>query len=75
MDLASSHPQVLKEPAPSIFPWNATYDYHIWVGLKAWSKTDDYWGVYVDLLKSLQRRLKEENIELAAPVQEIKLGR
>lgn len=75
LDLASSHPQVLKSPQPSIFPWNETYDYHIWVGLQAWSKTDDYWGVYVDLLKSLQKRLEEENIELAAPVQEIKIDR
>ena len=45
------------------------------MGLSAWSKTDDYWSVYVDLLKGLQKRLDEENIELAAPVQEIKLDR
>lgn len=72
-DIASSHPNVLKDPGPGIFPWNATYDYHIWVGLTAWAKTDDYWGVYVDALKSLQQQLTAHNIELAAPVQEIKL--
>lgn len=75
LDIASSHPKVLEEPAPGIFPWNQTYDYHIWVGLSAWAKTDDYWGVYVDLLKTLQKRLEENKIELAAPVHEIKLDK
>ncbi|MEM6612168.1 MAG: mechanosensitive ion channel family protein [Cyanobacteria bacterium P01_C01_bin.72] len=74
-DIASAHPQVLETPGASIFPWNSIYNYSIGVGLSAWSKTDDYWGVYVDLLKALQKRLEEENIELAAPVQEIKLDR
>jgi small conductance mechanosensitive channel len=74
-DITSVHPKVLKDPGPTIFPWSASYDYHIGVGLKAWSKTDDYWDVYVDLLKALQKRLAEEGIELvAAPVHEIKLN-
>ena len=75
LEIASSHPKVLEDPAPGIFPWNDTYDYHIWVGLLAWAKTDDYWGVYVDLLKTLQKRLEENKIELAAPVHEIKLNK
>ena len=74
LDLASTHPKVLKNPAPNVFPWNKTYDYHMRVGLSACSKTDDYWGVYVDLLKELQKRLEEQNIVLAGPVQEIKLN-
>ena len=75
LDLAAAHPKVLESPGASIFPWNETYDYSISIGLSAWSKTDDYWDVYVDLLKSLQKQLEQENIVLAAPIQEIKLDR
>ena len=72
IELASSHPQVLDDPAPGWFPWNGHYDYHICVGLSAWTKTDIYWAVYIELLKELQVRLDKMGIELAAPVQEIK---
>ena len=73
MEITAEHPKVLDDPAPSWFPWNGHYDYYIGVNLTAWSKTDDYWGVYIDLLKELQKRIGELNIELAAPQQEIKL--
>ncbi len=72
-ELAGAHSKVLDEPGPGFFAWNGHYDYYIWVNLTAWSKTEDYWGVYTDLLKGLQKRIKEFNIELAAPQQEIKL--
>ncbi|EKV03257.1 small-conductance mechanosensitive channel [Leptolyngbya sp. PCC 7375] len=74
IELAASHPQVLDDPAPGWFPWNGHYDYHICVGLSAWTKTDVYWTVYIELLKELQIRLDKMGIELAAPVQEIKFG-
>ena len=74
LDLATSHPKVIESPEPRISLWNDTYDYHIRVGLSAWSQTHDYWAVYVDLLKGLQKRLQDQNIELAVPTQEIKLN-
>jgi small conductance mechanosensitive channel len=72
-EITAAHPKVLEDPAPSLFPWNSEYNYYIWVGLSAWSETDDYWGVYVDLLKQLQQGLEERKIELAAPIQAIKV--
>jgi small conductance mechanosensitive channel len=72
-ELALSHPKVLEKPAPSAFCWNSHYDYYIYVGLKAWTATDGYWGVYSDLLKSLQKRLLELGIELAIPQQDIRV--
>ena len=75
MDMTAAHPKVLDDPAPGWFPWNGHYDYYIWVNLTAWSKTDDYWGVYVDLLKELQKRVQELDIQLTAPQQEIKLDK
>ena len=73
MDITASHPKVLKTPAPAWFPWNSNYNYYISISLSAWSKTEDYWSVYVDLLKQVQQRLEELNIELAAPIQNIRV--
>ena len=73
MRITAAHPKVLDDPAPASFPWNTHYDYYIPIGLSARSKTEDYWSVYVDLLKELQKRILELNIELATPQQEIKL--
>ena len=73
-EVAASQPKVLKNPAPGSFPWSAQYDYYIGIGLSAWTKTDGYWSVYVDLLKMLQELLADLDIELAAPQQEIKLS-
>ena len=73
MEITAAHPKVLKTPASGLFPWNSSYNYYIPIGLGAWSKTDDYWQVYVDLLKQVQQRLEELNIELAAPIQNIKV--
>lgn len=70
-EVANAHPKVLKDKAPGFFPYNGTYEYYIWVGFNAWTKTDGFWNVYVDLLAGLQKRLIEEGIELAVPGQEI----
>ncbi|MGK7895288.1 MAG: mechanosensitive ion channel domain-containing protein [Xenococcus sp. (in: cyanobacteria)] len=74
MEITSAHPKILDDPAPGWFPWNGHYDYYISINLTAWSKTEDYWGVYVDLLKELQSRVQEFGIELTAPQQELKLN-
>jgi small conductance mechanosensitive channel len=74
MEITSSHPKVLDDPAPTWFPWNSHYESFICVGLSAWTKTEDYWSVYTDLLKKLQQRIRELEIELTAPVQEIGSG-
>ncbi len=73
MEITAAHPKILKTPAPAWFPWNSNYNYYISIGLTAWSKTDDYWSAYVDLLKEVQQHLEELNIELAAPIQNIKV--
>ncbi len=73
MEITASHPKVLDTPAPGWFPWSGQYDYQICVTLAAWTKTDDYWPVYVDLLKMLQKRIGELGIQLTAPVQDIRI--
>ena len=73
MDITSSHPKILDNPQPGWRIWNDHYDYYIWINLTAWLKTDDYWSVYVEILKQLQNRIAQSDIELAMPQQEIKL--
>ncbi|NEQ97758.1 MAG: mechanosensitive ion channel [Cyanothece sp. SIO2G6] len=73
MSITTSNPKILSNPGPGIFPWGTTFDYQIWVGLGAWATTKDYWGVYVEVLKGLQKRLQEAEIELARPLQEIRV--
>ena len=67
LKVAASHPKILDTPKPRIFPWNSYYDYYINMSLSAWCLTEDYWEVYGDLLKSVQRRMQELGIELAPP--------
>lgn len=73
MDITSSHPKILDNPQPGWRIWNDHYDYYIWINLTAWLKTDDYWSVYVEILKQLQNRIAQSDIELAMPQQEIQL--
>lgn len=67
LKVAASHPKILDTPQPKLFPWNSYYDYYINMGLSAWCLTEDYWEVYGDLLKSVQKRMQELEIELAPP--------
>jgi len=73
LQIAGSHPDVLENPPPSSFPWNSHYNYYLSFSLKAWSPTDIYWSVYIDLLKALQKGLAEADIDLVAPRQDIHL--
>lgn len=74
MDITSSQPKLLKDPAPGWFPWNSHYEYYIAVGLSAWSKKEDYWSLYVELLQLIQKNFQENHIELAAPQQTVNVS-
>ena len=67
LKVAASHPKILDTPQPKVFPWNYYYDYYINMGLSAWCLTEDYWEVYGELLKSVQKHMQELGIELAPP--------
>ena len=67
LKIATSHPKTLDTPKPRVFPWNSYYDYYINMGLSAWCLTEDYWEVYTELLKSVQKHMQKLGIELAPP--------
>lgn len=68
-EINAENSDTLADPAPTVFPWNDSYDYYLAVDLKAWCPTKRYWYAYGDLLKAIQKRLPEAGIELVSPVQ------
>lgn len=61
MDAALEHELVLKDPVPfarisTVTNEGVSYD------LRAWSKTEDYWTVYHDLLQAIMERFAAEGI-------------
>lgn len=41
--------------------------------VKAWTKTEDYWTVYYDLLEKVKIRFDEENINIPYPQMDVHL--
>ena len=70
-DITDAHPKVVDSPGAGIFPYQETWDYVMWIGLGAWTKKEDYWSTYVDLVKALQKSLQDLDIPLAIPGKEI----
>lgn len=65
LETIKSHPKILSEPAPATVPW-AVEDYYLSVGVNGWTKTEDFWPVYMDVIRMLQDRLNKEGIGVAA---------
>ncbi|XWK87674.1 MAG: mechanosensitive ion channel domain-containing protein [Phormidium sp.] len=73
VETIKSHPKVLAEPAPSTFVWQIE-DYYISVFAGGWTKKDDFWETYADVIRLIQQRFKEEGISLAAIPKAIEIG-
>lgn len=71
-EIVSSHPNVLKEPAPTI-RMNALGDSSINFICRPWAKTADYWGVYWDVTREVKRRFDAEGIGIPFPQQDVHL--
>lgn len=62
----TSHPKVLKEPAP-VVSLNELADSSINFIARPWVKTDDYWNVYFDIMESTKEALDAAGIEIPYP--------
>ena len=64
LDVANSHPLTLKEPSPSVFA--REYE-EIGVSLlfSFWTKTEDFWTTWDDLICMIQERFEKEEIPIA----------
>ncbi|XZO00759.1 MAG: mechanosensitive ion channel domain-containing protein [Microcoleus sp.] len=72
VDIFNSHPKILEEPAPSTFVFDLEDEY-INLIASGWAKTDEFWKVSADILRTIQTRFEQEGIKLGAPAQDIRI--
>ena len=68
MNVLTSHPKVLKEPAPSVNVMELA-DSSINFAVRPWSTADDYWAVYFGITENIKEALDAAGIEIPYPHQ------
>ncbi|MEQ9550612.1 MAG: mechanosensitive ion channel [Coleofasciculus sp. G3-WIS-01] len=71
LEIANSHSLTLDNPAPSVFPYKGG-DYYVSIGIKFWTKTNDFWTAYEEILYMVQERFAKEGISII-PQQDIRI--
>ena len=66
MKVITSHPKVLKDPAPAVTV-SELADSSVNFAVRPWCKTADYWTVYFDVTESVKLALDEAKIEIPYP--------
>jgi len=72
LGICSEHPLVLKEPAPQV-EVVAMADSSVNLVVRPWCKTDDYWGVYFDVMRSTKEGLERAGITIPFPQRDVHL--
>lgn len=67
---AEEHPLVLKEPAPVIQLSNCG-ESGIELTLRTWTKSENYWTVYFDLIENVKKAFDENGIEIPYPQMDV----
>jgi len=70
MDLMQAHPKVLGDPAPAVVITELA-DSSVNIVMRAWAKTEDYWGVKGDLTKSIFDEYNKAGIEIPYPQMDV----
>ncbi|MEN8199258.1 MAG: mechanosensitive ion channel domain-containing protein [Thermodesulfobacteriota bacterium] len=71
-DIVTSHPKVLKKPEPTIRVTNLA-DSSVTFICRPWTRSDDYWDVYWDVIEMVKKRFDAEGISIPYPQQDIHL--
>ena len=71
-DIVNAHPQVLKEPAPTI-RLSALADSSVNFIVRPWTKTADYWGVFWDITREVKKRFDAADIGIPFPQRDVHL--
>ncbi|BAJ00309.1 mechanosensitive ion channel family protein [Shewanella violacea] len=69
-DIVTSHPKVLKSPAPMIklhVLGESSVDFIV----RPWAKPEDYWDVYWDITREVKMRFDRENISIPFPQRDV----
>ncbi|NRA93626.1 MAG: mechanosensitive ion channel [Psychroserpens sp.] len=67
-NVLTSHPKVLKDPAPAVTVMELA-DSSINFAVRPWCKTEDYWDVYFDVTENTKNALDASGIEIPYPHQ------
>ena len=68
MNVISSHPKVLKDPAPAVTVLELA-DSSVNFAVRPWCMVDDYWDVYFDVTENMKIALDAAGIEIPYPHQ------
>ena len=66
MNVLTSHPKVLKDPAPAVTVAELA-DSSVNFAVRPWCNTDDYWDVYFDVTENTKIALDKAGIEIPYP--------
>ncbi|OAN12555.1 mechanosensitive ion channel protein [Photobacterium jeanii] len=72
--VVAAESRVLKDPEPTIGVV-ALADSSVNFVVRPWVKTEDYWGVYFDLLQAIKEELDKENIGIPYPQMDVHLNK
>lgn len=68
MNVLTSHPKVLKDPAPAVTVLELA-DSSVNFAVRPWCNTEDYWDVYFDVTENTKEALDAAGIEIPYPHQ------
>lgn len=69
-DIVNSHPAVLKDPEPFV-RLSGHGDSAVEYTVRIWTKSEDYWTVYFDILEQTKILFDEENISIPYPQMDV----
>ena len=69
-EIISSDERVLKEPDPKILV-SELADSSVNFSVRAWTKSDDYWGFYFDTIETVKKRFDQEGISIPFPQRDV----
>lgn len=72
MGVLEAHPQILEDPAPAVAVSNLG-DSSVDFNVRPWVKTEDYWGVYSDVLRQSKIALDAAGISIPYPQTDVHL--
>jgi len=71
-EIVSAHEKVLTDPAPTI-KLHTLGDSSVNFIVRPWTKTEDYWDVYWDLMREVKLRFDSEGISIPFPQRDVHL--
>ena len=72
--IAAAHPMVLEETAPFV-ALTELADSSVNFSLRVWSKTEDFWTVYCDIMEKVKLEFDKEGINIPYPQMDVNVNK